>query len=74
MKALTNWTVDQNAPAFPAVTIFVADAVDENGRVWPGLASMVAAAQHGDRVFVGESAWSDAERYAWDLHFAGARN
>lgn len=74
MKALNNWTVDPNAPAFPAVTIYVGDAVDENGRVWPGLASLVTAAQNPQRVFVGESAWSDAERHAWDLHFAGPRN
>jgi hypothetical protein len=69
MKALNNWTVDHNVVVpSPTVAIFVADAVDANGRVWPGLASMVRVVgpNHHDKVFVGESAWSDAERYALD--------
>ena len=70
MKALNNWTVDPNVviPS-PIVAVFVADAVDSTGKVWPGLASMVRVVgpNHHDKVFVGESAWSDAQRYGMDI-------
>lgn len=69
MKALNNWTVDPQAVVpSPIITILTADAVDGNGRVWPGLASkvVVVGPKHHEKVFVGESAWSDANRYAID--------
>jgi hypothetical protein len=66
MKAKNNWEVTIDFPG-TGVTVWEADAEDSNGRIWKGLAAKVTREGLTERVFVGESAWSDAERLAFDL-------
>jgi hypothetical protein len=58
------------------IRILSYDVVDDNGRIWPGLASKVSVpttetrrSRHS-RTFIGESAWADAQRYAEDVALA----
>jgi len=72
---MDDWAIDAQQTALvgnPAITIWEADARDSDGKVWKGLASKVTLEGLGfegkaERVFVGETAWSDATRYAMDL-------
>ncbi len=48
------------------VTVEVRDVLEVNGTVWHSGAWRVKSPRHKTRVFIGESAWSSAERLAWD--------
>ena len=70
MKAQNNWQIEPLPTTLldgTGIQVWFADAVDSNGKVWQGLASKVTLQGLTEKVFVGESAWSDAERFAFDM-------
>lgn len=70
MKVIPNWSFDQQ---IGEVVLESAPAEDAQGRVWPAMAYRVVSGGKVVATFVGETAWSDAEREALDLALAAMR-
>lgn len=68
MRVIPDWSFDQQ---IGEVVLESAPAEDVQGRVWPAMAYRVVSGGKVVKTFVGESAWSDAEREAFDLALAG---
>lgn len=67
MRVIPEWEVEQT---FGTVVLECAPAEDERGRIWPAMAYRVVSGGKVVRTFVGETAWSDAEREALDIALA----